>query len=406
MLPALRRELQERTRAEAALRARMVQAEARLGARVALEQRTAQIVSKLRQELDGVRSAFQHERQARLQAERRAEELVRELEERRGRTFHAHQAIAELRQALESLSAEHRRANPAPDTPEGASAAPLVEPDRLNEARQRLREAMAPPDQPPRVHAVPTGTAAVVIPDSERTERAWLEPVFRRLARSDPAAAGRLLVELLPAQREVFPQRLAYDLVFGAGRGSAQVTVSEQSLVVRHADSPRPTGEVDFQVFGDPAALARLLTAGALRRRFGRGVARVRGRRDRLRALRALLAVKLDLRGLHRLGVRLEAEQALRLVALMIEPTWTSGMRFAVAYGSPGDSTSYLLIRDGQSPMVSHQAPAGGVLTTLSGPGDAAAAVLSGDRVDQVSISGEEWTLAQLRKWIKRAQSG
>lgn len=215
-----------------------------------------------------------------------------------------------------------------------------------------------------------------------------------------------MLIELLPAQREAYPEPVSYDLVFTEGRGCAQVTAGEGAPVIRHADGPRPREEVDFQVLGSPESIVRLLTAGPWRRRFGRGVARVRGSRDRLAALRSLPAVKLDLRGLHRIGVRLEPELALRVVALMIEPAWTGRERFAVAYAVQGAPTRYLLVRDGAPVQVSVEAPAGRVATTIEGPPDGAALVLSGERTDEVTITGEDWPLALLRKWIKRAQSG
>ena len=72
---ALRHELAARAAAEGALRARLVDAEARLAARVLIERRTAGILAQLRAELDGLRAAFARERDARLGAERRAAEL-------------------------------------------------------------------------------------------------------------------------------------------------------------------------------------------------------------------------------------------------------------------------------------------------------------------------------------------
>jgi hypothetical protein len=247
--------------------------------------------------------------------------------------------------------------------------------------------------------------AAAGVPEAERTSRAWLAPIWERLAETDPALAGRLVVELLPAQREAYPERVAYDLLFGGGRGCAQVTARDGAPVIRHADGPRPRSEVDFQVLGDPAAIARLLIAGPLRRRFGRGVARVRGRRDRLTALRSLVTVRLDLRGLHRIGVRFEPELALRLAALMIDPAWTGRERFAVGYQAVGAPTVYLLVRDGDPVKVTTEAPATGIAATISGPADSAALAIAGERPDLVTVTGEEWPLALLRKWINRAQS-
>ncbi len=413
LIPALRNELEARASTEAALRARLIGAEAALRARVLIERRTSGVLSQLRQELDGLRTAFDREREARLDAQRRAEELARELNTREQRTEEAHTAIAELRQALASLRVQPTPP-PRPVDPEGSTHAQApageacgnVEPERLNDARQRLRAAIAPRG-PDAVEPGPAATpAGAQISGDERTERAWLSPIWSSLARADPATAGRMLIELLPAQGEAYSQRIAYDLVFGEGRGCAQVTAGDGPPVIRHADGPRAREEVDFQVLGSPEAIARLLTAGAFRRRFGRGVARVRGRRDRLEALRSLPAVKLDLRGLHRIGVRLEPELALRLVALMIEPSWTARERFAVAYAVEGAPTRYLLVRDGAPVEVTADAPAGRIATTIEGPGDAAALVLSGERTDEVTITGEDWPLALLRKWIKRAQSG
>jgi hypothetical protein len=428
LVSALRHELEARAAAGAALRARLVEAEAKLGARTMLEQRTSKLVGQLRDELDGLRRAFARERGARRDAERRAAQLVGELDERRRRTHEAQAAIAELREALEGLrrlrtaqprvppvaqagepavpAAVQAAESTAPPGGHAGSEQPAVEPERLNDARQRLRESVALPEEPG------------PIPDAERAGRAWLAPIWTALAVRDPDLAGRLLVELLPAQGEALrerdmlargggvPPRLAYDLVFTPPRGCARVTVTEESVTVSHAGSPRPAGEVDLQVLGDPAALVRLLTAGPLRRRFGRGVARVRGRRDRLAALRALPAVRLKLRGLHRLGVRLEPELALVLAALMIDPAWTAKESFAIGYLGEGRPPVYLLIRDGDPPAVTGEAPATGVVATIAGPADAAALALSGEHVAEVKVSGEEWPLALVRKWIKRAQSG
>jgi hypothetical protein len=367
-----------------------------------IERRTADTLARLRQEFDGLRAAFEREREARKAAEQRAAELSSQASGSAERSRAAHDAIAELRRALEQL----RTATPlASGEPQPESARDVVEPERLNDARQRLRDAIAP--QPlGAAEGIPAGApAAVRIPEAERTSRAWLEPIWDRLAHTDPGLAGRLLVELLPAQREAYSERVAYDLVFGSGRGCAQVTARDGAPVIRHADGPRPRNEVDFQVLGDPAAIARMLIAGPLRRRFGRGVARVRGRRDRLAALRSLVGVRLDLHGLHRIGVRFEPELALRLAALMIDPAWTGRESFAVGYRAGGSPTVYLLVRDGAPVQITTEAPASGIAATISGPADSVALAIAGERPREVTVTGEEWPLALLRKWIKRAQS-
>jgi hypothetical protein len=425
---ALREELTARAAADGALRARLVDAEGRLASRVLIERRTAGILGQLRAELDGLRTAFAREREERQRAERHAAELSADLSGGRLRSRQAHDAIADLREALEGLfparsaqAAELAQpahpgdagsagatspSTPAPARPSGEDGESVVEPGRLNDARLRLRQAAELREQgteadSPAPRADPPGTE---VPGEERTRGAWLEPLWRELARSDPGAAGRLMVELLPAQREAFAGQVSYDLVFESRRGCARVTVADGAPVLVRAREPRPADEVDFQVVGDPAAIARLLTAGPWRRRFGRGVARVRGRRQRLAALRALPGVRLDLRGLHRVGVRLEPELMLRLVAMMIAPSWTEREQFALRFD--GQDVLYLVIRPGIAPAVTAEAPASGVTATLSGSAEGLMLALAGGPAPDIEITGEDWPLVLLRKWIKRAQSG
>jgi TolA-binding protein len=433
---ALRHELTVRAVAEGALRARLVDAEGRLASRVLIERRTAGILAQLRAELDGLRTAFARERDERLEAERHAAELSADAIGGRLRSRQAYDAIVDLREALEGLLPGHpaRTADPAqpidpaqpadpgdagpPAAPESSSstspaAGPgaeagesVVEPGRLNDARLRLRQTAELREQGVGAQSAvaAVGPAAVPAPEESRTARAWLEPPWNELVRTDPGAAGRLLMDLLPAQREAAPERVRYDLVFESRRGCARVTVDDGAPVLVRAREPRPAAEVDFQVVGDPAAIARLLTAGPWRRRFGRGVARVRGRRRGLAALRALPGVRLDLIGLHRVGVRLEPELILRLVAMMIEPSWTEREQFALRFVS--EDALYLVVRPGVAAAVVDEAPASGVTTTISASAEGLMLALAGGPASNVEITGEDWPLVLLRKWIKRAQSG
>jgi hypothetical protein len=162
---------------------------------------------------------------------------------------------------------------------------------------------------------------------------------------------------------------------------------------------------VDFQVYGDPARIARLLTAGWFRRRFSRKVARVRGRRAGLAALTALLGTPLDLRELHRAGIRLEPATAFALVAAMIEPGWTRGERFILAHEDPRAAATFLVIGDGAPVQVTrHPAPdqAG---STVVCPAGQLLAVLAGETVPGVAVRGDERPLDVVRRWIKLAES-
>src|SRR5205085_4775848 len=93
-----------------------------------------------------------------------------------------------------------------------------------------------------------------------------------------------------------------------------------------------------FQVFGDAAALARLVAAGVPRRRplFGRrGLARVSGSRQAARALAALPAARLTLGAVRRGILWFAPALAFSVVAEMIEPAWTRGEEFTIAYRDP-----------------------------------------------------------------------
>jgi hypothetical protein len=432
----------------------LVDAESRLAARVLLEQRTRAVLHELRSELETLRDALARERKLREQAEtaagelererdlraaaeRRLAELERQLQGQREMSRGAHSAIGELREALEQLSrpqteaalplteaaaplteaaALHTEAPAAPSGPPTPTTAPsraLVEPARLNDALTRLRETITPQDAP----AAAGGAAAAAAPTrslslSEVLGRPSLERAFRKLVRDDPEAAGRLLLELLPLQRVVYPHKIAYDLVLGSGRGEAHparscvcVTVPNGTTSITVQSAPRPREEVNFQVVGDPARIARLLTAGRFRRRVGRRVARVRGRRDGIAALTALLGTPLDLRDLHSAGVRPDPVTAFALVASMIDPSWTRGERFALAHEDPQAASTFLIVRDGGPVQVVRRSPEARVDTTLACAGDQLLAVLAGDGVPGAAVRGDERPLAVLREWIKLAQS-
>jgi hypothetical protein len=437
VVAGLRAELETRARSDAALRARLIDAESRLAARVVLERRTSAVLAELRTELDSLGGELTRERRLRLEAERRADGLERQLRDQQALSLRAYEGIVELREALarlpqpapkpepapepESLAAPGPPAAPAPApvAPTAASArptlpappAPAVEPARLNDALTRLRETIAPheppaapttaPHEPP---AAPT-TALVRTPSMrEALTRPSVEPAFRAMARTDLNAAGQLLLELLPLQRVVYPHTIAYDLVLASDR-CVWVSVPDGPPSIEVQTAPRPRAEVDFQLIGEPARIARLLTAGRLRRVFGRRGARVRGRKEGVAALHALLGAPLDLGALHRAGVRPDPLIAFGLLAAMIDPAWTATQRFTLAHATPEASRTYLVVNEGRPLRATRIAPEGGPSTTLHCATDDLLAALAGEPVPGVRVDGEVGAFLSLRKWIKRAQS-
>ncbi len=239
---------------------------------------------------------------------------------------------------------------------------------------------------------------------SRRAGGRTLEAAFRRLVKRDAAVAGELLLDLLVLQRAAYPHPIAYDLVLGPGRGCVRVTVGEGPPSIERQGAARTREEVDFRVRGEPARIARLLTAHGIWRRLGPRVARVRGRRDGLVALQALLSMPLDLTALRDAGAMLRAEGVLGLVAGMVEPAWTTGESFVIAHRDPEGVVTYLTVREGRPLAVTRTAPVGRVATTIDGPADVLVGALSGAQPPAGHLSGDEGPLRSLRSWIKRAQ--
>lgn len=429
---ALRRELRARVIAEAALHARIVQAETRLAARVLLEQRTTAALAELRTEFERLQEALEHERARRRDAEATAAELRAELGGQRERSRDAHAAIDELRTAIELLRPP--APGPAPVRGGESAASPPaagepVTPDRLSDALARLRQTSepregedpgAPLSEATLVPAVPIappapGLAPLSIPAAGTTVAVagpTVEEPFRRLVARDADRAGRLLIGLLGAQRAAWPHAVAYDVVLGPGYGCVLVSSGERGVSVERSAAPRTREQVAFQVIGAPARLARLLSAGPLRRLLRVGIARVRGRRDGLGALRALLALPLDLGALQAAGAAADGETLFTLLAAMIDPAWTHGERFTISHTDERGHAVFLQIRDGQPPLVSLEPPAGRVATALAGSAESLWRTFAGGAPEPaagaagVLVGGDQGPLMLVREWANRAQSG
>ncbi|HYZ81619.1 MAG TPA: hypothetical protein VE571_10140, partial [Solirubrobacteraceae bacterium] len=292
-----------------------------------------------------------------------------------------------------------RAAEPEPQPP-----AALVEPARLNDALSRLRNTIAPQEPPGQAPAPAPAAVAPRAPSlHEALARPTVEQAFRKMAHTDPDAAGRLLLELLPLQRVVYPHAVTYDLVLAPDR-CVWVSVPNGIPSIEVQTTARPRQEVDFQVLGDPKRIARLLTAGWFGRLLGRA-ARVRGRREGLAALSSLLGAPLDLGALHHAGVRPDPLIAFGLLAAMIDPAWTATDSFTLAHAAPGTPRTYLVVREGRPPAATRSAPDGGATTMLECPTEQLLAALAGEPVPGVRVTGDVAAYLALRKWIKRAQS-
>jgi len=277
-----------------------------------------------------------------------------------------------------------------------------IEAGRLEAALSRLREAVPEPAEGTAV-AEPAPAGAV-----------WIESVFRAMVRRDPAGAGRLTVALLPAQPLVQPLPLAYDLVL-SDLGCVQVTAAGGRAVVELRDAARRRDEVQLVVHGGLSSLARLIAAGPVRRRLlRRGLARARGSRSTLKALRSLVRAPLGLEQLRAAGVRPSPAVSLSLIAAMVQPDWTKGETFTIAHREPEARAAggCLRVRDG-APVVAGdpgEARLGGGAhvvwpTTIVCPSTSLLAVFDGAGGPETSVEGDGRPLAVVQSWVKRAQS-
>ncbi len=321
------------------------------------EAMTARRSASLESELAGARRELADAGLELADAGRELAEARHELEEQRRRNVRAYEAIQYVRRELEQIRAAAlerattpdpappepalEAAPPAPAAPAAPAAAARTDPGRAAERRARPVAPGRPSARRARPRGAPEapGRQEPTEPTPERLAKPWLGKAFRTLAARDPSQAGRLLLALLPAQRAADPQPVAYDLVLG-DLACARVTVSSTGAQIDLGDTPRPLAEVDFELVGDLASIARLLAAGPVRAparppAFRHRLARVRGDRDRLGALERLIDAPLTLGQLHAAGVRLDPVLAMTVAALMIEPAWTAGERFTIAHREP-----------------------------------------------------------------------
>jgi hypothetical protein len=257
----------------------------------------------------------------------------------------------------------------------------------------------------------------VVVPASKQPARALMVGTDRRdypllrgaivkLAHDDPALAGRLLAALLPAHGAVIGGPLGYDLTI-AGTGTFAVAIAGGRASVERIARPRPRSEAEFHLSGDPLLLAELLAG--VNHRIGRffGPVRVRGRKRRLSALRALPAATLSLTGAARAGAKLDPELVYHALAYAVHPSWTRGHSFTIAQAITGDpgETWYLTARDGAGVTVSPTGTRPDATVTM------ARAVF--DRLlraepvpngERPVIRGDRDAVALMRAWTQRAQ--
>jgi hypothetical protein len=243
--------------------------------------------------------------------------------------------------------------------------------------------------------------------------RSWLAPAIRRVAEErDPKLAGELICELLPAQR--VKRALTYTLRI-EGLGDVQVRVEGERATVRRpsAASAAPPGETPapapergaFLLEGPAAAFAELAAGGAGRRLPG---VKVRGSRRRLRRLLAASRTPLALSDLAERGVQVWPGLLLLALSEAIDPQWTKGHSFVLAFAveGPPPATLYVQVRDGE-PLAVTRVRGEQPRSTVNLSERAFVCMLSGAPLppaEQVLVDGPPEPLALLLGWSDRAQ--
>jgi ribonucleoside-diphosphate reductase beta chain len=160
------------------------------------------------------------------------------------------------------------------------------------------------------------------------------EAAMRRMAKSDPELAARLIVHSLPAAAATLPADLSWRLhVDGLGDWSVSAPANGGPAKVESTNGDN--GE-DFALETDAASLARMAAGSSplglmLRRRL-----RLRGKRRKAMALRRL-DPDAGPRKLAALGVRVDPDLLYRSLPYAIEPEWTRGHRFTIAFEVLGE---------------------------------------------------------------------
>lgn len=223
--------------------------------------------------------------------------------------------------------------------------------------------------------AVPLGARDV---DFGAAESPWLRTAIERLAQSDPGRAADLLVSLLPLQA-----RAGLDLTYvltAPSLGAVRVVLASGAVQVER----RPSSlSADARVSGSIATLAPLVAGGGGRRAKG---VRIEGAKRPAKKLLRRRATT----GLGDFALVTPApapDLVLGALAAAVEPAWTRGHRFGVAYDVEGERWT-VLATDGEPLRVTgafdepHAATVAlsrdALLTALQGA--ASGAVVAGDR--------------------------
>jgi ribonucleoside-diphosphate reductase beta chain len=237
---------------------------------------------------------------------------------------------------------------------------------------------------------------------------------MRLMAREDPELAARLVVQTLPAVVSKIEPPLAYDLTveeFGTWR--VIVDGVGDPKIFRLDENVRFEGngsgpELDFSMMTDAEGLALLASGASPMRLLLGGKIRIRGKRRRAMKLRAMAeGPEPSVADAVRAGADLDVEAMFRALRYMIDPEWTRGHRFAVAYDIEGAGRWVVKVNDGERVEVGD----GEAGTTLRVAADTLRELVTGETSPAIAmqqqrtrVEGELYPATLLGRWMDRSQ--
>jgi ribonucleoside-diphosphate reductase beta chain len=236
----------------------------------------------------------------------------------------------------------------------------------------------------------------------DRTQQA-----LEQMAAADPQLAARLFVQMLPAVAQRLTGPLAYDLEI-EGVGTWHVAVDGNGGGARVAKGSN--GEADFKVVSDAAGIAALAARQSPLRLMASGKLRITGKRRRALKLRALgSGPEPTIAEALAAGAELDADAIYRSLPYLIDPEWTRGHSFTIAYVIPDVGEWYVQVRDGEPIVVASEGAATDARITLSLDtyrGLVSATMTPPEAMQRhlIHIEGDIYPTTLLGRWIDRSQ--
>jgi ribonucleoside-diphosphate reductase beta chain len=234
---------------------------------------------------------------------------------------------------------------------------------------------------------------------------------LKEMAREDPELAARLVLLTLPAAAARIPAPLRYHLMVD-DIGTWLVSVEDDGARVEPA-TVESNGELDFTLRTDAAGLAAMAAGANPMRLLLGGRMRIRGKRRRAMKLRAMssgddptLAEALAA------GAPLDVDAVYRSLGYLIDPEWTRGHSFTIAYELVGDGGGkwFVHVNDGDRVRVTTESN-GAVAATTKVTVDTFRGLVTGEitpaqsmREQRADVDGDIYPTVLVGRWIERAQ--